>query len=470
MIMPRASRRDFFRTTGALSALSTVWPLGRVLAQNGAPDEYRALVCVYLQGGNDSNNMVIPLGASYNDSYLKDREHIAIPDSDLSALTIANQADTAVNPTGEAWGFHPAFSPEGRTGLHDLFNQGDLAVIANVGTLVEPTTAAQLRNGHGALPIQLASHRDQTLQWHAAISDRPFASGWGGRITDSDVVVEDLSNRISLQGAAQFLTGTNTAQGMLQAGGEIGSVLQAESDSYLLPLLDELYQNPAGQNTSANLFTETFKTRTNQIRTQNELLRGIVEDFVKPAGWPVFPIGALGRQLERAAVIASAQATLGQNRQVFYATAGGFDTHSNQSDTHGRLLEKLNDALVAFHQALGVLGKQDAVTTFTASDFNRTWTNNRDNDNAGTDHAWGGHALVMGGAVDGGHFYGRMPILALNGPDHSPVGGRASWVPSVAVDELAATLAKWFGLDNTQLHEVFPNLNRFNNQDLGLFR
>lgn len=471
--MASPSRRAFFRHSlgaGAFGALSTLSPLNPVIAQNGDPGDYKGLMCVFLNGGNDSNNMVIPLGASYNDYYLDARPRIAIPDTDISALTIGNQNDPAVNPTGEGWGFHPAFSPAGETGLTDLFNQGDLAVLCNVGTLAEPTTRQQMLDNTVALPIQLASHRDQQLQWQAAVADRPFASGWGGRIANN--VAGGLSMKISLRNDSKFLVSPNPLSSTLQVSSDQGFNLDAENHSYVMPMIEELYGLSHGDNAQgaiADLFAETHRQKFNTIRENGAMLNQIFNNFSEPANWPTFPNTNLGAQMRRAAILVASQTTLGQNRQIFFCELGGFDTHQNQLGTHLARMTEVNDAMTAFYAATVALGKEQQVTTFTGSDFNRTWTNNRNDSTAGTDHAWGGHSLVMGGAVDGGKFYGRMPILDLDGPDKSPFGGRASWIPTVSVDEFSATLAKWYGLDNTQLADVFPNLGRFSTPDLGFF-
>jgi len=216
-----------------------------------------------------------------------------------------------------------------------------------------------------------------------------------------------VPRRISLSGEAKFLVGTN-AQAALQIGSEVGLNLSAQSNVYMLPMIEALYgldHADTNQGTIGNLFAETERKQFNRVQEQNAVLGQIYDTFVEPAGWPTFPTTNIGDQLRRAAIFISGAASIDQSRQVYFASHNGFDTHQNQNDFHGDLLQDLNDAMVAFHQALVVLGKADEVTTFTASDFNRTFTNNRDDASSGTDHAWGGHALVMGGAVNGG----RLP-------------------------------------------------------------
>jgi len=460
----RSSRRSFF-AAGGLGALSTLLPL---TARPQNLDGFKALVCVFLNGGNDSNNMIVPLGSSYSDYYLKARPIIAVDDSSVSPLAIANQSDPTVNPTGEPWGFHPALTPAGG-GLGALFDQGKLAVVGNVGTLVEPVTRPQVEARSKALPIQLGSHRDQSIQWQSSISDRPFTSGWGGRL--AELIYPDPGKRGNISvstGRNYLLRPDNNALDPLNlaSGTPLRIGLNPTESDILSVLYDVSYSNTTSQ-VSGNLFAENHRQQVNTAQAYSAVFSDALSQFVEPAGWPDFGTSRLGQQLANAARIIAVHGPLGQQRQILYTSFGGFDTHSYQNNNQNGLFSELTTGLSNFNQAMEALGLSDQVTAFTASDFNRTWTNNRDTAAAGTDHAWGGHALVMGGAVQGGRLYGRMPLLDMTGPDFTTRAGRASWIPSASVDEYSATLAKWFGMDNAQLAQIFPNLSRFDSPDLG---
>jgi len=442
-----AGRRSFFKSLGGLGALSSLLPLAGTGQLGGG---YKGLVCVFLEGGNDSNNMLIPLGSSYSDHYLDARPSIAVNDSDMTALNIANQADPSVNPTGEAWGFHPLFNPAAGNGLTDIFNAGKLAVVANVGTLAEPTTQAEIDNGTAVLPIQLASHRDQQLQWQSSIADRPFATGWGGRIADLYFANDPLQGNISLSsGRSYFLTPQNGRIGPFDLSS--GQALRIGLGSAEEAAMSALYSPDYSENTAqlkGNLFAESHRQQYNQALASSAVFAEAFEQFAAPPGWPTWGNGDLSKQMEIAARLIAVRETLGQTRQILYCKLGGFDTHRNQNGTQAALFADINRAFSDFRQAMIALGVDDDVTTFTASDFNRTWTNN---------------------PVQGGQLYGRLPILDREGPDFTDSAGRASWIPTTSVTEFSATLAKWFGLTNGQLASIFPNLPRFATPDLGFF-
>jgi len=461
----KTARRNFFKSIGGLGALSTLLPLSATAQGAG----YKGLVCVFFSGGNDSNNMLIPLGDSYSDHYLDARPLIAVNDSDVTPLTIANQNDPQVNPTGEAWGFHPLFKPAGGTGLADYFNQGDLTVVANVGNLAQPTTRAEMDGRTAILPRQLGSHRDQSLQWHSSIADRPFTTGWGGRVADVFYDGSSLQGNISLTSSrSYFLTPENKLIGPFDLSS--GQALQLQMTSREETAVNALYNLDYTTETAqvpGNLFAENHRLQYNRALASSAVFADALDQFVEPAGWPTWSDDGLSEQMEIAARIIGVREALGQSRQILYCKMGGFDTHQNQNETQGPLFTEINRALTDFRQAMIALGVDDEVTTFTASDFNRTFTNNRETEDAGTDHAWGGHSIVMGGSVRGGRLHGRVPILDPEGPDFTDRAGRASWIPTTSVDEFAATLSKWFGLDPAQLASVFPNLERFSTPDLG---
>ncbi len=419
----------------------------------GRTDDYRALVCLFLAGGNDANNLIVPTDATSYAAYAKGRGALALPQSSLLGL---NPRTT----DGRSFGLHPAM-PE----LRDLFASGKLAVMANVGTLAVPTTKAQFTSKSVPLPNSLFSHNDQQVQWQSSLPDsKLFTSGWGGRMADlTDALNQNntISMSISLAGQNSFQVGKHVTQyavspnGAIQpngGGGNLGT-LRAKARKELLNTAD------------ANLFETAFAGLTNDAVTDSALLSSVLAKEVPFK--TEFPKSNLGQQLRMIARLAAVAPTLGLRRQIFFARIGGWDLHDHQvvagataTGAHAKLLGDVSQSLAAFSAATGELGIGDQITAFTASDFGRTWTTNGD----GSDHGWGSHHLVLGGAVKGGDIYGKMPDFALNGPDDT---GRGRWIPTTSVDEYNATLATWFGVKPTDLPAILPNLSRFPKPDLG---
>jgi uncharacterized protein (DUF1501 family) len=410
-------------------------------------------VCLFLAGGNDANNLLVPADDTGYAAYAQGRAGLALPKDSLLALTPRTT-------DGRAFGLHPA-TPE----LRDLFASGRLALLANVGTLVVPTTKEQFKSKSVPLPNALFSHNDQQVQWQSSLSDsKLFTSGWGGRLADLTNAFNEnntISMSISLAGQNSFQVGKHVTQyavspnGAIQpnaSGGNLGA-LRAKARSEMLGTADE------------NLFEAAFAGLTRDAIADSAMLATVLN---KDAPFKTeFPKSNLGQQLRMIARLAAAAPSLGLRRQVFFARIGGWDLHDHQvvagasaTGAHAKLLADVSQSLAAFAKATDELGLAEQITTFTASDFGRTWTTNGD----GSDHGWGSHHLIMGGAVKGGDLYGRMPDFALNGPDDT---GRGRWIPSTSVDEYNATLATWFGVKPTDLPVVLPNLSRFAKPDLG---
>jgi uncharacterized protein (DUF1501 family) len=415
----------------------------------GAEADYRALVCLYLNGGNDTNNLIIPNDSTGYSAYARARGNLAVPRSQLLGI---NPATT----DGRAWGLHPSLSS-----LRELFVGGQVAMLNNVGTLVVPTTKTQYEARSVPLPPQLFSHSDQTVQWQSSIPDQAFETGWGGRLADLTNDFND-NNRISmcitLDGQNSFQVGRDVVQFAVRPEGalELWWHGNPEEDSSASVRLDALSDNMHGND--ANLFRAAFG-RTTGRALENSALLGEVLANADPVA-TTFPDTDLGGQLRMIAQLIVVRSQLGLRRQVFFARLGGWDLHDNQIDAHAELLTELSDAMKAFHDATVNLGVANDVTTFTASDFGRTLVANGD----GSDHGWGSHHLIMGGAVRGGEFYGTMPDLTVDGPDDTEQG---RWIPTVSVDEYHATLARWFGVSDSDLPVVLPNIGRFATPDLG---
>jgi uncharacterized protein (DUF1501 family) len=444
-------RRCFMQHAGALAGAAALGQLGTFAAHAAGASDYKALVCIFLYGGNDTNNMIVPLDTAGYANYAQTRSFLALPQSQLLPLAVASGTPL--------YGLHPALP-----GLQSLWAAGQLAVVANVGTLVQPLTKAQYLSTATVKPQSLFSHIDQQHQWQASISSTSSSnSGWGGRLTDqlsSLNVNSSVPPMISTGGNNLFVTGAASQALVIPTSGSFGlsgfssdsadatrrSALQA-----LLNIDQDVNLTQAAQTimtgalTSSAILNPILKTTD---ATLSARFSGLTSNFAL--------------QLLAIAKVIEARSSLGANRQVFLATLGSFDTHTNQLNEQQTLLSQLDAALTAFHGAMADIGAGTSVTSFTLSDFSRNFLPNT---GGGTDHAWGSHPLVIGDAVKGGSIYGTMPTLQLSGPDDATDLGR--WIPTIAVDQFAATLATWFGADATALAAVLPNLSAFTPTTLG---
>ncbi|HKH47186.1 MAG TPA: DUF1501 domain-containing protein [Thermoanaerobaculia bacterium] len=454
---PGLSRRSFLRSVctavGMTSLASTVFDLRRIAAAAPLFGDYKALVCVFLYGGNDSNNVLVPRGTEYA-AYAAARRNLALPQASL--LSIAPLSGGG----GRSWGLHPRL-----TGLRSLFNQQRLALVANVGPLVAPVTRAEYDAGTAALPPQLFSHSDQTVHWQTGLPDQPVRTGWGGRTADllhSLNGTAQVSMSMSLAGNNTFQVGNSVTQYQLSTDGSIGLGWYSDGTQWNDPPSTAIRRLMA--KSYGNLFQTGYRDVFQRALDQDRLLSAALD--TAPALQTVFPDTDLGRQLRMVARLISIREALGMRRQVYFCAAGGYDTHDGQiggapeTGAHADLLTELDGALSAFYTATTELGVASDVTSFTASDFGRTYASNGD----GSDHGWGSHHLVLGGAVTGGRFYGQVPTLAVDGPDDS---GDGRWIPTTSVDEYSATLARWFGVSATDIPLVLPNIGRFSSPDLG---
>jgi uncharacterized protein (DUF1501 family) len=427
-----------------------------VRAKGSLPD-YKALVCVFLQGGNDSFNTIVPRDAATHAIYRAARG----ADLSIPLATAAQLPLTALAPPvgGGDYGMHPAMA-----GLQQLFNSGNAAIVANVGPLLHPITKTQYVNGTVAVPPQLFSHSDQSLFWETSWPDSVERNGWGGRIADALMGANpnpQISMCVSLSGANTFQVGRDVQPYFVGTDGTQSLFFiedewnQPRRQTFLA--LQQLARAP-----QAHLFERNYAGTTRRALDNHALMNSALAVTPTPAP-PLhpFPDTDLGRQLRMVARLVAARGALGMQRQVFYVTQGGYDNHDNQLVDHNEALTDLSASLRAFYEATALLGVQDSVTTFTASDFGRTVTVNGD----GTDHGWGGHHFVVGGGVQGQRFYGRMPNLTLEGPDDA---GWGQIIPTTSVDQYAATLARWFGVDNSDIAGlVVPNIGNFASADLG---
>jgi uncharacterized protein (DUF1501 family) len=436
------TRRDFLRSCavlGAAGAASQLERFGAVTAHAQASPGYKALVCIFMFGGNDSNNMIVPIDSRYA-SYAAMRGPVAL-------------APGGLLPAGASGlGFHPAL-----TNIQRLYNQNAAALALNVGTLVQATTKSTLQSV--ALPLSLQSHPDQTQQWQSS-DPTGGQTGWGGRVNDvmGALNTGTLAPGITVNsGNALFLSGRTTGAVNVSSAATSG-LLSFGSSSAMIRRVESL-QRLLTFDTGLQLVSAADGVLSGSLRSITEMNAALAGAPALPV---TFPNSNLGQQLAQVARLMSVRGTLGMNRQIFFAGIGGFDNHEALVTSQQTLMTTLDQAVSAFFGALDGLGLANQVTLFTESEFNRTGNANA---TMGTDHAWGGHHLVIGGAVRGGSTYGTFPTLELRGPDDS--GSRGAWIPTTSLDQYAATLGGWFGVSDADLDGIFPNLRNFPVRRLG---
>lgn len=445
--MNQLSRRKVLRSAALMAAagpLASMTGLSAGLPSTG----YKALVCIYLNGGNDGNNTVIPTDtAGYND-YLKARGAV-------SAGGLGLDRSKIISLPGTALGLHPALAP-----LLDIWNLKNLALQLNVGTLVKPLTKAQYASAQSALPPGLFSHADQLIQWQQGTSGLTASSGWGGRIADLQMQ-SSVPTVISVAGNSAFTTAVkNLGISVPPTGGfGIQGFGATASTNPLYGLFKEIIANPypnAGAIAASDVMQQAMQANSllnTALTTSNSIVPGFF------AGQN----NTIANQLQAVAKMIEGRFTLGVSRQIFFVSLGGFDNHTDQINVQNNLLTQLGLALSSFYKATQQLGVANQVTSFTASDFARTL---KPASGGGSDHAWGSHHFVMGGAVKSG-VYGVMPKLQLGGPDDVSTEGR--WLPTTSVEQMGASLATWFGVSSADLGSVFPHLTNFKTINPGYF-
>jgi uncharacterized protein (DUF1501 family) len=463
-------RRDFLcKSAYAIGAATMATGLRRfglinALAMQNAPTDYKAMVCIFLSGGNDCNNTVIPLATADWNNYFSARNSagLALAQGSLLPVTVPSMSNAQ-------FGLHPSLAE-----LKTLYDQQNLAVVCNVGPLVLPMTRAQYQNGSVPKPYQLFSHSDQVTQWQTAVSSTRSQTGWGGRAADA-MASFNGSNSFpmitSIAGSNVFNTGINSRPlGISPAPTPLNQVLVLNGFG---TAADEV----ARKNSMAYLRTIDRQNALVQATgDQTQQAIDISQAFsTDPTLTTTFPNTSLGNQLKQVAkviMLNQSSAQLSLERQIFFCSLGSFDTHQDQLTTQANLFSQLSQAMKAFYDEMSAQGLGSRVTTFTLSDFGRTLQPSGSGAAVGSDHAWGTHMFVMGGAVRGGDFYGVagpngtvFPTLQLGGVNDTDSRGR--WIPTTAVDQLGATLATWYGLSAANLPVVFPQIGNFTSNNLG---
>lgn len=471
-----SQRRRFIK---ALSAGGLAYAVGRtpgvtfgqMSGVSGFPD-YKALVCLFLFGGNDSWNMLVPTSTAEYNAYAKSRGA-----GTTSSLAIDRDALLRISPQGAVpgdltYGLNPAMP-----GIRDLFTAGRLAILPNVGPLIRPTTKEQYRASFSSqhdVPPQLFSHNDQQDQWNSLRGKSLLTSGWAGRL--ADLLIDRLGGQqmpmnVSLGGQTLFQASDGVEPYVMSANG-VNSFQGLDVDRNRNPYGWEF--NQGRRDSVENVVQGTLSSKTNTYyhrgyaRVQDRALRyadRINQALSSAYNFQALPdsdnsLSNLSRQLRTVARLISQRATLSMSRQVFFVSIGGFDTHDNQLDDQPRLLADISKSVKAFQDAMTEIGLAEQVTLFTQSDFGRTLTSNGD----GSDHGWGGVQMVVGGAVRGGRIYGEYPLLEIDSP--LEIGGGV-FIPTLSSDQYAATLANWFGVKDSDLPAVAPNVVNFSSRNLG---
>ncbi len=449
-----ASRRAFLKRASALSVagIAAPWALNLAAmaeASAATASDYKALVCVFLYGGNDYANTLVPYDSTSHAAYQQMRPSFAYSRASLAA-TALNPASAPLDTAGFAHQY--ALAPE-LAPLLPLFDAGQLGVILNVGTLVQPTTKLQYANKSVKLPPKLFSHNDQQSVWQSS-SPEGATSGWGGRM--GDLFESGNGNAtftcVNVSGNAVFMSGKSAVQYQVSTGGSVplaGLKSPLFGSAACSDALRTLVSQPR-----AHLLENEYSRVTKRAIDADSVLSGALASA--PALATAFPAGnSLADQLKMVARMISAAPALGAKRQVFFVSMGGFDNHDAMLTAHPGLLSGVAAALAAFQKSTAELGLADKVTAFTASDFGRTMSGNND----GSDHGWGSMHFVLGGAVNGKRFYGAAPVVANGGPDDV---GQGRLLPTTSVDQLAATLGKWLGVSDSELLAMLPSLGNYN--------
>ena len=461
MNLKQLQRREFLRRSSVLGLAGSAAPWALSLASIGeaaaassvTTGDYKALVCIFLYGGNDHGNTVVPYDAASHSAYAGIRQALATPRDQLAATALTPRVAL---PDARQMALAPQLGK-----LKTIFDAGKLGVLLNVGTLVQPTTLAQYKALSVPLPPKLFSHNDQQSVWQAS-NPEGATSGWGGRVGDQFLSANGNASFtcVNVAGNAVFMSGQQAVQYQVASSGAVA----------INGINKPLYGSQACADALRSLITASDRSHwmeqeLNRVASRSVSAQSIVAGALgslAPLATPFDSTNSLAMQLQMVAKMIAARRNLGVSRQVYFVSIGGFDMHDFLVDQHPGQLTSVSNALSSFYNATVELGVADQVTAFTASDFGRTLTSNGD----GSDHGWGSHHFIAGGAVKGGRFWGSLPSVSVNGPDDV---GQGRLLPTTAVDQLAATLATWMGVAASELPRVLPQIVNYTQRDLGFF-
>jgi uncharacterized protein (DUF1501 family) len=458
--IPQLQRRELLRRATALGVAGVAAPWALSLAGIGeaaaasAPGDYKALVCVFLYGGNDYGNTLVPFDTTSYNSYATIRQSLATARDSLTATALT----TAQNLGGRQMALAPQLGK-----LKVLWDAGKLGVQLNVGTLIQPITLAQYQAQNVPLPPKLFSHNDQQSVWQSS-SPEGATTGWGGRMGDLFLGGNGTATFtcINVSGNAVYMSGQQAVQYQVSTAGAV-PINGIGGSLYTSKACSEALRSLITANRSHWMESELTRVISRSISAQGTVSSALASGpTITSIDSTLASTNNLANQLLMVAKLIAARQALGATRQVYFVSVGGFDLHDFLTDQHPGLLTTVNDAVAAFFNATVELGVANSVTTFTASDFGRTLTSNGD----GSDHGWGSHHFVLGGAVKGGQYWGKLPAVAVNGPDDV---GQGRLLPSTGVDQLAATLATWMGVSANDLPVVLPQIGNYTSKDMGYF-
>lgn len=431
-------------SSGLLSAIAN--------ANTTSTDSYKALVCLNLNGGNDGFNTIVPTGTSAYSSYSKIRQELAIAKEKLNPIIQLNQGDN--------FGFHPAL-----TDMAQLFNKGKLAVIGNLGNLIEPVTKNDYKKNGTRLPSNLFAHNDQGL-FSQTLNNGAINTGWAGRIAEALAelnINQQLAMNITLSGSNPFQRGHETVPfGLNKTGINRLTALNEDDPKALSSARAQVYRQMLAHQQN-NPMQQYFSETELHAWSMSKYVADILDKQV-PINTPLMSTAGLSESFATITRMMAAHNEMQVKRQIFFINFGPFDTHGYQLVGQNNLLTEVNKALAGFYDTLVAMGIEDKVTTFTLSEFGRTVSRNGTD---GTDHGWGNHHFVMGGAVAGQKIYGRMPNLELGSDDDI---GEGRIIPTLSFDQYAATLATWFGVSASDLIAIFPNLQNFSQKNIGFLK
>lgn len=494
--LSKATRREFMKKAGALSVMQAATPLAASLslmnnaAAEKAPD-YKALVCVFMYGGNDHYGTVVPYRQDMYDAYKLIRGVGAISGDYQGIALLRDKLRPLTSPANSVLdhALHPAME-----GMQSLFNEGRAGIVMNVGPLIKPTTSSDFQNrlqNHWPLPPNLLSHNNQQAYWQTSLKGEEAPTGWGGRMADLFLSSNRHANLtcVSVTGDALFLSGHQTLSTKMSTAGvatinPLNHSLKTYGDDVAaLDMIKTLSNSPDNHMMTA----QYAKVMSRSLSTYNTVVGHLGTAELTNAHLAYMPSAhdqapntkynrtniktestPLAEQLEMVARMIQKGIALELKRQVFMVGVGGFDLHDNLVSQHPKLLKMVSDACAEFDAAMVKLEDaneipKDSVTTFTASDFGRTLSSNGD----GSDHGWGSHHFVLGGAVNGGQFYGTAPLLAA---DHSQSIGHGILIPTTSLEQMFMPIAKWFGVADSDMASVFPNAKKFDTSLSGLFK
>ncbi len=451
------NRRDFLSklcggcaSVGVTTLLSGITNMGLLNAAAAAnrpfikpiDGNYKALVCILMGGGNDSYNMLIPRGNDEYADYAEVRSDLAIPQADLLAIN-------PLNPDGKEYGLHPNLP-----NVQNLFESGKAAFIANIGALVEPTTLSSFQNETN-LPLGLFSHFDQRQHWQTSVPQSASSLGWGGRLADilyMNNANQNISMNISLSGINLFQRGNIVQEYAIQNSGTGSVLINGSSNTNFFNTLKRQTLDNILDVTYQNMLETAYSNSVSDSKNNSIEFGAAISNGIPIT--TIFGEDKLSKNLNMVAKTIAAHEQLDVTNQTFFINFNGFDTHDNFSEEHGALMANFDSAIQSFYDALVELGMEDQVTVFTISDFARKLVSNGN----GSDHAWGGNAFVLGGAVNGQKIYGQYPDLYLGNPLDV---GSGRLIPTTSCDEYFADLALWFGASSSDLDQILPNIGNF---------